>query len=256
MRDRLSKMSNSQVILTLVLITIATMFISTSLTQGGVNASWWANWFQNISADMVSAIITFLLLVLVVDRRDKDVENTKKIREQQDIHKIELKQREDLAGKQEVLNKMMAKDLLRDINLNGFNLEGVNLRDADLSGAKLREVKFAKANLIGASLKDAVAADADFRGAKLAGVNLEDAILRSSKFDNANLSSSNMKKAFLAGANFSGTDLTNANLCEATLDHPEVAHSARFNEHTTLPNGDKWVSTTHMPEFTNKDCDK
>jgi hypothetical protein len=253
MRDRLSKMSNSQVILTLVLITIATMFISTSLTQGGVNAFWWANWFQNISADMISAIITFLLLVLVVDRRDKHLASETIWREEQKIHKIMLKQQEDLAGKQEVLNKMMARDLLRDINLEGYDLGGLTLSYADFSGARLVGTKFVGTTLIAANFKGAFAPNADFRNANLIGANLEDARFRSAKFDKAFLQSANLKNSFLAGGNFSASDLTNADMCLAELDDPEI-HPAKFDPATILPDGLNWTATTHMPKYTNQDC--
>ncbi|GEM_PF-5269034 len=252
---RLEKLSNLEVILVLVTITGVTTFISAAVSPGGVTDNWWANWFQNLSAGMAGTIITFLLLVLVVERRDKLNDAQERFEIEQREHLFLLKQAGDnLQARQDVLNRMMARGLLVGIDLNGCNLEGVNLKDANLKSAKLRRAKLKGANLIGANLENAFATDADFEDAIIVGANLEYASFRSTRFNNANLTASNLRGAFLVGADFSSANLTKANICNVVLSNPDIAHSAIFNEKTILPNGDTYSASVYWPQFTDQDC--
>ena len=107
------------------------------------------------------------------------------------------------------------KEAIKNISLEGANLEGAdlrgaNLRDVDFKGADLKEVDLRGANLEGADLRGANLRDvdlsstdlrcADLSGAYLRGANLEGAYLRGTDLEGAYLSSANLRYADLRGA--------------------------------------------------------
>ena len=101
-------------------------------------------------------------------------------------------------------------DLQPSLGGSQLNLMGVNLQGADLNAVDLRY-----ANLIGANLSDAnlVGADlrfADLRGANLGNANLYSATLRHTDVRGANLSNTNLIGSDLAALTFLGTTLGSA----------------------------------------------
>ncbi len=92
---------------------------------------------------------------------------------------------------------------LKDINLSGACLDGVNLENLDLSGANL-----SKATLLGA----------DLRRVNLNGANLNRAKLIDAHLNGADLTGANLTKAGLFNADLTYADLTHADLTGARLD--------------------------------------
>jgi hypothetical protein len=89
---------------------------------------------------------------------------------------------------------------LRDANLSGADLLGVNLRNADLRDANLNG-----ADLIGANLRGADLRDANLNGADLSNANLKGANLRNADLRDANLYAANLSNANLSNTNLSNT---------------------------------------------------
>ena len=101
------------------------------------------------------------------------------------------------------------KNVLRDADLGGAILDGVNLSevglfDSNLSGASLQNARLSGAYLGGADLSGASLGGADLRGASLSGANLQDADLTGADLTGANLGS----------VELSGADLTGTILCD------------------------------------------
>ena len=96
-----------------------------------------------------------------------------------------------------LLQKKQCRDCdLRYRNLEGANLEGVDLRRANLYGANLQ-----RANLTGARLKQANLGSTDLRGADLSGAQMEEV-----SFEGAQMNAANLENADLRQANFYLTD--------------------------------------------------
>lgn len=106
---------------------------------------------------------------------------------------------------------------LQDANLQGVVMQFANLRHTDLSYADLRGADLKLANMRGATLV----------GAKLQGAELDEADLR-------------------------GADLALANLEGTKLGFGGIMF-AKFNEKTTLPDGDTWNRMVDMEKYTNPD---
>jgi uncharacterized protein YjbI with pentapeptide repeats len=107
---------------------------------------------------------------------------------------------------------------LRNCDLSGRQMAGVNLYDADLSGANL-----SNANLSGANLGGADLTGANLTGAILDNADLFTSTLIGATFDNASLRNTNMDDAYAPGGSFINADLRGANLYFATLSDANLS---------------------------------
>lgn len=249
------KPTNWEVVLVLVTISGVSSFISTAIDPNGITLSWISSWLQNLSVDMFGAIITFGLLVLVVEKRDKANDEKKRRLEEQKQYRVRLTQCQTTEEKQDILNQMMSKDLLSDIDLAGFNLQNVKLREANLENANLRRVNLKGSVLIGANLQDAMLSNADLEDASLVNANMRKASLRSANLTGVNLTAANLQRAFLAGSVMCGANLTGADLCGAEFESPDIVHIEQFSSDTVMPDGERWNENMHLSHYTDIDCD-
>lgn len=121
---------------------------------------------------------------------------------------------------------LVARTVLRRLNLSGANLFGASLSSADLSSADLSRVKLPAANLIRANLSGADLSGADLsftelRGADLRGANLIGADLSFAKFDMLLIKSAKLHSADLEFAIGLTQDQVNAALGNKSTKLPE-----------------------------------
>jgi uncharacterized protein YjbI with pentapeptide repeats len=107
---------------------------------------------------------------------------------------------------------------LRNCDLSGRQMAGVNLYSAKLSGANL-----SNADLSGADLSGADLANANLNGAILDNASLFTTNLVAATFDNASLRNTNMDDAYAPGGSFINADLRGANLYFATLSDANLS---------------------------------
>lgn len=107
---------------------------------------------------------------------------------------------------------------LRNCNLSGINVPGINLYDADLSGANL-----SNANLSGAQLGGAELVGTNFTGANLDNADLFTSEMIGAIFDNASLRNTNLDDAYAPGGSFIHADLRGANFHFATLSNANLS---------------------------------
>lgn len=129
-------------------------------------------------------------------------------------------------------------------------LEVAVLLDVDLQGTQLNDLNLHRVDLSGANLQDAVFCGAYLRGTDLGFANLQNANISShpqlcyASLEEANLSNANLQGALLRNANLRGAHLSGANLLNATLTY------VQFDEDTSLPDGTDWTPDTDMTRFT------
>ena len=115
---------------------------------------------------------------------------------------------------------------LRNFQLSGARLEGVNLAGAHASG-----VRFGEAHLVSANFSDATIRRSDFRRANLGGADFSRADIHGSDFQEAEFRSRGAGPATLpfgmACADFSGVDLSRLDVSERIFIFGSVA-GARF----------------------------
>jgi serine/threonine protein kinase/uncharacterized protein YjbI with pentapeptide repeats len=121
---------------------------------------------------------------------------------------------------------------LQMVNLEGANLEGVNLGYSNLQGARLKGARLGYAQLWYVNLKNgkldrtklwnANLTGANLENAQLEGSNLYGANLRDVKLADANLKGALLENAFLQGANLAGANLQGANLAGANLENANL----------------------------------
>jgi uncharacterized protein YjbI with pentapeptide repeats len=107
---------------------------------------------------------------------------------------------------------------LRNCDLSGRQMAGVNLYSAKLSGANLSNSDLSGAELTGADL-----ANANLNGAILDNASLFTTNLVAATFDNASLRNTNMDDAYAPGGSFINADLRGANLYFATLSDANLS---------------------------------
>lgn len=164
------------VLMILLLVSAGLSLFSLIQTPEGSSDEWWAGWAQNLSTDLLGAIVTYLLFELIIARRQREEEY------QQDVNRrkawlIEhlrssnnqeaLKALEELSEHEWLYDGSLKQVFLREANLEGANLRQADLRGADLRGANLKHTQLMFANLSGAYL-----VGADLEGAK----NIEQAV--------------------------------------------------------------------------------
>lgn len=149
--------------------------------------------------------------------------------------------------------------LLRGADLDGANLYGVLLGGANLQGAHFGEADLQGAHLWGTNLQGAYLGEANLQGADLLGAKLNRAFLHETNLQGADLRTSQLQGAHLLDANLRGANLLLADLRGAHLGWNArrgtitfLSH-AKFDEHTTLPDGRAWTPETDMCCFTDPD---
>jgi hypothetical protein len=175
----------------------------------------WGGLLLNLGAEFGGALATYVLLELLIRRREEEEEKEK----EREAEKADLiaqmgSQVQDVAVA--AAEELRRHGWLGDGSLQGVRLVGANLQGAFLGGANLQRAFLGGANL---------------EGARLGGANLEGAYL----------AQANLEGAFLGGANLEGAVLAGANL-----------QGAKFSDYTTLPDGTKWAPDTDMTRFTDR----
>ncbi|MDV3001869.1 MAG: hypothetical protein N5P05_003475 [Chroococcopsis gigantea SAG 12.99] len=99
-----------------------------------------------------------------------------------------------------LVNSLARLDALEDLNEDGLWLDNMNLQGADLEGLEVPYSRFRGANLSGTILKGANLQGADLTGANLTGADLTD----------ANLAEADLTDAILTDTILTGTNLTGA----------------------------------------------
>jgi len=114
----------------------------------------------------------------------------------------------------------------KNLELNGWELEGQYLNWANLTGADLQNANLSNTHLYRANLNRACLWEA-----KLIGANLVMADLVGAELAYADLSGADLSGAFLFGSDLSNVNLSNARLCNANLSNAKM-------ENTNLQNAD------------------
>jgi len=145
---------------------------------------------------------------------------------------------------------------LRKAELHHSHLDDANLRDADLSEADLSDATLRRANLSDALLKNVSLRNANLNRADLFRVKMPHADLRNAKLKRVNiveadLTNTNLSKANVSEADLFVVDLTGADLSEATLDHANffVTNLSR----TSLRDARLWRVAFHESVFAEAD---
>ncbi len=188
----------------------------------------------NLYTEAVSIAVTVFILRLWDERDERRRHQGREIERKRDAEE-DLKQQlvmdaGSLSNEKalDAMSQMYKREWL--MGQNGL-LKSGNLAEAKLSGASLRFVNLEGANLIGARLDRC-----NFFGANL---------------PSADLSLANLLYAGLEYQNLSDVKLHGANLTNANL-YGENLETAKFNEHTILPDGTNFDETRDQDEQLHK----
>lgn len=125
----------------------------------------------------------------------------------------------------EQIYEQMAGKYLRNAQLSGMDLQGIDFRDCNLAeanfeGSNLSGCKFDKSDLSKANLRNAIFDRASMRAVKLEEANLENASMRGVDLEEANI-----RKASVAHVDLTDSKLIRADLSEANLENATVANA-------------------------------
>lgn len=195
--------------------------------------SWWADFWQGISTEMIGAVITTMLfgIVLAVFQHNQDVAG-----HQQEL--ILQMGSPDNAFAREAVRQLDYFGWLHDGTLYGANLNFANLQSAELFQANLEGV-----NLVHANLQSANLFQTNLEGAELALSNLQDADLRYANLQGTVLWAANLESAKFEGANLKGANFIDANLKGANF------RDALFDNNTLLPDKSRYEPDKHKEQL-------
>lgn len=122
----------------------------------------------------------------------------------------------------ELVYTQMAGKYLRNAQLSGMDLQGIDFRDCNLSeanfeGANLSGCKFDNADLTKANLRNAI-----LNGASLKKCNLEYSNLEYASMQRVNLEDANLQKTWAPRVDLTGSYLVRANLSAANVSNAMV----------------------------------
>jgi uncharacterized protein YjbI with pentapeptide repeats len=173
----------------------------------------WTGLALNLGAEMAGALVTYLLLQLVIGRR-----------EWSEAKKAELIAQLGSSVKDVAI--AAAEELHREGWLHDGSLQRANLWGANLPGANLEKADLQEAILVKAILEEACLDKANLQG--------------------AHLNEANLQGTALQGANLAGADLQGAILLKANLQ------GTGFDGNTILPDGTNWTPDTDINRLTSR----
>lgn len=187
-------------------------------------SEWWKAWLQNFSTGMFGSFVTYLLIEIMVEGRERETEKiilqkkesekeAKERRSKQSQYLDALKKSANFQDRQNLVDEMRRLDLLQDINLWEAVLENINFKYANL------------------------------RNAYLAGANLKNALLDFSDMSEVNLEYADLENASLRYTNFSAANLKGANIRNSKIEN------GTMNERTILPDGNFWSQDEDIKRF-------
>lgn len=146
------------------------------------STQWFEGLLSNFAAEMFGAFVTFILLYILVEQRDKRQELKAQL-----IRKMGSK---DNATTHQAVEELRSHDWfedgsLRGANFNYANLQGVDLNNANLQKASLHTANLQWAYLVEANLRGSVLTAADLRLASLNKAELQGADLKMAKLEGA-----------------------------------------------------------------------
>ncbi|MBA3868728.1 MAG: pentapeptide repeat-containing protein [Anaerolineae bacterium] len=243
-----------------VLISATLLFGIGEIMNVETSDGWWLGWL--VIEVVVASVLYVIFQKLVVVRQSVEPHHY----EHQQLELLrQLNETKDFRIRQIILDKMMGEDLLRGADLSNVVLTDIHLENANLAQAHLQHAILPKADLEGANLQEASLNEADLNHADLVHANLCKAELRSIHLEGAILATANLSGANLQYAMLGGASLYDANLSGVQLDYADLrgccmlyAHlqgaslnNALFDEHTVLPDGEKWTTQLDLSRFTN-----
>jgi hypothetical protein len=213
-----------RVLISLVLLTVLTALWSLTLEFSEPVPDWpgWAKtYLQNFSTGTLGAIVTFLLIDLLLARRDRRLE------------------------KEAEHNELKAQ-LVADMSNEASDVVATAIRQLTRMGwhrdGSLREAVLVKANLQGQDLSFA-----DLRGAHLTNANLSKAKLVRTDLSRARLDWGNLQDANLAGAILDNATLWKANLTGVVGLNNQHLSKVRMLRGAILPDGRRYDGRFNLP---------
>lgn len=249
MKEYRSSVSIAAATAVLIMLVLGFMAVYWSFTlhNAPVNStdSWRSQLLLNLGTSFFSAVPTFILFELIVNRyrRQETMKNTRDRNLRESLIRELVDSSTQKQRKQEIINRLKADKLLNgfEVDLSGADLSELDFSDADLSSADLR----------GAILRGIKARRTLFQGTQLSSSNLSGADLSGSTFQRASMRRTDLRKAKLIGADFAGAfigemKLQGADLSGASLKGAILRDNGVDEPHcdieTILPDHREWSS--------------
>jgi uncharacterized protein YjbI with pentapeptide repeats len=203
--------------------------VTNALIDAGIIEQDGVNILPGSNLDKALICLEILRSLLAIIEREKEQKRRKKVTI--DLNEFDLSG-VDLSWSNLTEVDLTGRDLsganlsganLSRSNLTGVDLSGANLSGANLSRSNLTGVDLSGANLSGTNLSRSNLTGVDLSGANLSGANLTEVLLAGVDLSGASLSGTNLRRSDLAGADLSGADLSGADLIEVNLTGADLS---------------------------------
>jgi hypothetical protein len=201
---------------------------------------WWASWLEGMSTELIGAILTTILLVIVIGTYENKVA-------QERLKELLLYQLDSPDNETALyaVRRLRENGWIEDGTLQGIRLWAADLQNADLRGARLDDAYMLEVNLENASLSEA-----SLTHANLSAINLRGADLRKANLGGAILYAADLEGAYLESANLTDAILTEANLENAVFHYKYTSIHWATLDGVHLPDGQYWSPETIMAIYT------
>jgi len=215
----------------IVLVLLVGIAIGALLFNDNINFS------LNIYTEIISILVTALVVDQIVRRRDQVQQRRRLLR--------------DIAGPSGEVARAAINIMRQEGWLEGNRslLVNANLWEAQLTGVSLNGANLQGAALGNAFLERAYLSNVNLSGADLMGADMRESDLVRTNLTNAQMRFANLTGAYLGAADLRGTNLQDCNLLNAHLTDMYFGN-AQFNEETVLPDGTRWSSGADLSRFT------
>ncbi len=209
--------------------------------------------------DLVPEAFGIIFAVFVIDRIYRMHE--RRAREQNLIDIIRAGVHGPAESALHELKSLDKLNLLQTISFYKINLSGARLFAYDMPHVRFIESLFSKSTLSHVDLSNGLLGSCDFSDSRLDGVNFASADLRSTSFQKSVVKYCNFSGCQLGAVDFRDSNLRGCVLRNAELitvyhimddkkgQSIETVLPTLFSDNTTLPNGEKWDSTTMDLEY-------
>ena len=175
--------------------------------------SGWEQEFEAFYANLASSFVTIAITVFTIDWL-----NEQRVEQQLKAQLIrEMGHPTDNGVALRAVRELWAHRYLWDGSLREIDIQGANLQRAELTTAVLQGIIAYGVNLQEAKLYRAVLKEARLNFANLQGADLSQTFLQGAKMNDANLRGADLRGANLEGANLHGADLRGAFLYNVYL---------------------------------------
>ena len=220
--------------LLLIVIAIVTIVIGYSVVHSSEAVGFIFNVFNDFYANVSSELISIVITVLVLDRLNERRQNA------QELRRLTALMNSD----ENMITKIAVAELRARGWLENNSLKGSHFHEANLKKARLESVVMERCSFFRSNMEGAILSKSNFNQSHFTLTNLRRASMSDTNFQDSSLANADLAFSTIVGCNLRKTNLAGVNLKNAVL------LDCQFDEGTILPDETYWTPNANMKWYT------